>query len=77
MTVHIAEKELRQALVTMIAPETNNKGIKILGILLFILITSMSLTMNIYHGIEKHVVFVDYITMYLLSARREWQHKRG
>ena len=68
MTVNIAEKELRQALVTMIAPETNKKGITSLGILIFTLITSISITMNINHGVEKHVVFLDYITMYLFSV---------
>ena len=68
MTMHMAEKDIRQALISMIAPETNKKGITHLVIIMFILITSMSLTMNINHGIEKHVVFVDYITMYLLSV---------
>ena len=72
MVVHIVEKELRQALIPMITPETNKKGITSLGILMFILITRMSLTMNIDHGIEKHVAFVDYITMYFLSVGREW-----
>ena len=70
MTTHIVEKELRQALVTMIALEITKKDITSLNIIVFILITSMSLTMNIDHGIRKHVVFVDYITMYLLSVGR-------
>ena len=77
MAAHIVDKELRQDLNTMIAPETNKKGIKSLDILMFILITSMSLTMNINHDIKKHVVFVDYITMYLLSVGKEWHHERG
>ena len=77
MTTHITNKELRQALVTMVAPETNKKGITSLDILMFILITSMSLIININHGIRKHVVFLDYITMYLLSVGKEWQHERG
>ena len=68
MTTHMAVKEMRQALVTMIAPETNKKGITSFGILMFILITSMSLIININHGIRKHVVFLDYITMYLFSV---------
>ena len=71
MTTHIVEKELRQALVTMIAPETNKKGITSLSILLLILNTNMSLTMNIDHGNVKHVLFVDYITMYLLCVGKE------
>ena len=66
MITHIGEKDLRQSLATMIAPETNKKGITSLGILMFILITRKFITMNINHGIEKHVLFVDYIIMYLL-----------
>ena len=72
MTAHIAEKKLRQALVTMIALETNKKDITSLDILMLIFITNMSLTMNIDHGIRKHVGFMDYITMSLLSVGKEW-----
>ena len=64
------QREMRQALITIIAPETNKKGIKSLNILVFIFITSMFLTINISHGIEKNVFFVVYITMYFLSSRR-------
>ena len=53
MTTHIAKKEMRQALVTMIAPEANKKGIASLNILMLILITSMLLLMNINHGVGK------------------------
>ena len=77
MTAHIAKEELRQALIAIIAPKTARKGITSLSILKFILITIMLLMMNINHGIEKHVVFVVYMTMWLLRARREWQHERG
>ena len=77
MKTHITEKELKQALVTMITPETTEKRITSFDILVLILITSMSLTMNIDHGVKKHVVFVDYITTYFLSAGKEWKHERG
>ena len=77
MQVHVAMKDLRQALVTMIAPEKTKKGITSIDILVFIFITSMSLTMNINHGVKKHVVFVEYITMYFLSVGRQWQHEIG
>lgn len=69
MVVCIVEKELRQALVSMIILETNKKGINSLGILLFILITTVLLIMNGNHGVEELSVFVDCITMYLLCAR--------
>lgn len=77
MMTHMVVKELRQALVTMIAPETTKKGITSIDILVFIFITRISLTMNINHGIRKHVVFLDYIAMSLLSVGKEWKHKRG
>ena len=73
MATHIAEKELRQALVTMIAPKTDKKDITSLDILKFLLIISMLIIMYISHGIEKLVIFVVYITMPfpLLSVKRE------
>ena len=73
MEAHVAVKELRQSLVTMIAPETTRKGITSLNILKFILIISMLIIMDISHGIEKLVIFVVYITMPfpLLSVKRE------
>ena len=77
MVVHIAEKELKQALITIMALETTGKGITSLSLPKFVLITSILLMMNINHGIEKHVVFVVYITMWLLSAGREWKKERG
>ena len=77
MEVHVAVEELRQALITMIAPETTRKGITSLDIHKFILIISMLLIMNVNHGIRKLVIFVVYITMSLLSVGKEWQHKGG
>ena len=71
MAVCIAEKELRQALVPMIIPETKKKGITSLGILMFILITNILLIINGNHGIEELEAFVDCITMCLLSVRGE------
>ena len=62
MVVHIAEKEMRQALITIMAPQATKRGINNLNIPKFILITNM-LMMNINPGIEKLVVFVVYITM--------------
>jgi len=63
MAAHIAKKELRQALIAIMAPETARKGITSLIIPKFILITCMLLMMDINHGIRKHVVFVVYTTM--------------
>lgn len=71
MAVCIAEKELRQVLVPMFVPETNRKGITSLGILMFILITTILLIMNENHGIEELAVFTDCITMCLLSVGGE------
>ena len=53
MEVHVAIEELRQALITMIAPETTRKVITSLDIHNFILIISMFLIMNANHGIIK------------------------
>lgn len=72
MTVHIAKEDLRQALIFRVAPEIVKRGINSLNILKLIFITSVFLMMNKNHGIENHVVFVVCITMWLLSAGREW-----
>ena len=77
MEVHVALKELRQALFTLITPETTREGITSLTIPEFILIISMLLIMVINHGIRKLIIFVVYITMPLLSVGKEWQHKGG
>jgi len=57
MAVPIAGKELRQALIVIMTPETKRKGITSLNIPMFILTIIMLLMMNIKHGIEKHVPF--------------------
>ena len=75
MTVHITKGELRQDLIARIAPKTTKRGINSLNIIEFILITSM-LMMSRNHGIENHIVFLVCITMWLLSARREWKRER-
>ena len=56
MAVHIAEKELRQAHITIMAPKIARKGITSLSMPNFILIRTMLLMMNVKHGIKKHVV---------------------
>lgn len=71
ITVCIIEIELRQALVPMIISEPKRKGITRLDILMFILITTILLIMDVDHGIEELAVFVDCITICLLSARKE------
>lgn len=71
MSVHSVEKELRKALITIIALRTTKKGITSLSILEFITITIMMLMINIKHGIEKHVIFVVYITMCFLTTGRK------
>ena len=57
MEVHVAIEELRQALITMIAPETTRKGITSLDIHKFIFIIRMFLIMNVNHVIIKLIVF--------------------
>ena len=74
MVVSIAGRELRQALIAILMPETARKGITILNIRMFISIIIMLLMINVKHGIEKHVPFVDYITIHFLSVGKEWQH---
>ena len=71
MTVHIVEKELRQALIAIISLQITERYITSLSILEFISITIMLLIMNVKHGIEKHVLFVVYINICLLNAGRE------
>ena len=71
MAVSIVGKELRQALIAILTPETTRKGIATLDIRMFILITIMFLRMNVKHGIEKHAHFVDYITIHFLSVGKE------
>ena len=68
MAAPIAGKEFRQALITILTPETTREGITTLDIQMFISITIMLLIMSIKHGIEKHVPFVDYITIHFLSV---------
>ena len=72
MGVHVTIEELRQALITMIAPDTTRKGITSLDIHKFIFIISMFLNMSVNNGIRKIVVFLVYITMSLLSVGKEW-----
>ena len=71
MAAPIAGKELRQALIAILTPETIRKGIATLDIQMFILIIIMLLMMNVKHDIEKHVPFVDYITIHFLSVGKE------
>lgn len=74
--LHITEGELRQSLIIKNVPETVKRGITGPNIVKLILITITLLMMNINHVIEKYVVFVVYITMRLLSARREWKQEK-
>jgi len=71
MTMHIVEENIRQALTAMIAPQTTKRGTKIHSILKFRLITRILLVMRRNHGIENHVIFMVFITMWLFSAGRE------
>ena len=77
MIVHLAEEELRQALIFGITLEIVKRRINSLSIIKLILIKSILLMMRKTHGIEKYVVFVVYITMWLLSVGREWKQERG
>jgi len=77
MVVPIVRKELRQALIAIMTPKMVGKGITSLNIQMFISIIIMLLMMNVKHGIKKHVPFVNYITIHLLSAGIEWQHEKG
>ena len=71
MVVSIVRKEMRQALITILTPETTRKGITSFDIRMFILIIIMLLMMSVKHGIKKHVPFVDYITIHFLSVGKE------
>ena len=71
MVVSIARKGLRQALIAILTPESTRKGITSLDIRMFISIIIMFLITNVIHGIEKHVPFVDYITIHFLSVGKE------
>ena len=71
MEVPIAGKELRQAPIAILTPETTRKHITSLDIRMFISIIIMLLKMNVKYGIEKHVPFVDYITIHFLSVGKE------
>ena len=64
-------KELRKALIAILTLEMARKGITTLDIRMFISITIMLLMMDINHGIKELVIFVDCITICLLSARKE------
>ena len=77
MVVHVAVKEMRQALFTMIAPGTTREGIISLVIPECISIIRMLITMIVNHGIKERVIFVVYITMCFLSVGKGWQHKGG
>jgi len=77
MAMPVAGRELRQALITITTPETKRKGITSLNIRMFILIIIMFLEMNVNQDIEKHVPFVDYITIHFLSVGKEWHHTQG
>ena len=76
MAVSIARKELRPTLITILTPETERKGITTLDIQMFISITIM---LNNEHKtcIEKHVPFVDYITIHFISVGKKWKHTKG
>ena len=65
----MARKELRQALITILTPEMERKDITTLNIRMFISIMIMWLKMNVKHGIEKHVTFVDYIIIHFLKQK--------
>ena len=71
MEVPIVGKKLRLALIAIMTPEETRKGINSLHIQMLILITIMLLMMDINQGIKKHVPFVDYITIHLLSVGKE------
>ena len=70
-TVAITQKEPRQTLIAIITPEATRKGISSLDIQMFISIIIMLLMMSINQDIEKHVPFMDYITIHFLSVGKE------
>ena len=71
VAVSIARKELRPALIAILTPEIAKKGITSFDIRMFISIIIMLLMMDVKQGIEKHVPFVDYITIHFLSVGKE------
>jgi len=71
MAMPIAGKELRHTLIAIMTSETERKGITNVNIRMFISTIIMLLMMNVKHGIEKHVPFVDYITIHFLSVGKE------
>ena len=71
IAVPIAGKDLRQALFSILTPETARKGITTLNIKMSISILIMFLMMNIKHGIKRHVPFLDYITIHFLSVGKK------
>ena len=71
MEVAIAGKELRQALNAIMTLVVARKGITSFYIQMFISIVIMLLMMNVKHGIEKHVPFLDYITIHFLIVGKE------
>jgi len=54
------------------ASEMKREGITNFDLRMLISIIIMLLEMNINHGIEKHVPFVDYIIIHFLSVGKEW-----
>jgi len=75
--VSVARRELRQALITIITSKTTREGITTLDILMLISIIIMFLMMDINQDIEKHVPFVDYITIHFLNVGKDWHHTKG
>lgn len=71
MAVPIVGKEPKQTLIAIMTSEVARKGILSLNIQMLISIIIILLMMNINQGIKKHVLFLDYITTHLLSARKE------
>ena len=74
MAVPIARRELRQALIAILTSEIAKEGITIFDLRMFIFIMIMLLIMNEDQGIEKHVLFVVYLTIPFPRVGKEWQH---
>ena len=72
MEVSIAGREWRQVLIAMLTLETAKEGITTFDLRMFILIMIMLLIMNEDQGIEKHVLFVVYLTIPFPSVGKEW-----
>ena len=71
MAVSIAGRELRQALIAILTSKTTKEGIITFDLLMFILIIIMLLIMNEDQGIEKHVLFLVYLTVPFLSVGKD------